>query len=250
MTELDAVCSNPAANQAHPSHGHHHVIHGHFMPPRVQAFLILSTHSSGQFQMQEPAKRVLTDDLHNAHIASDQPPSSSDLPDELLQRLRSAGSRVRKSVTEGYRTTPSSFSRAQSTGAIFSSMNDTMRDIYANPQNTTSHASAARKRTLSFSEVAEPGTMAEGAEISIDDAPSTESPAADANPMPRKIRPLRAPSRAFLQTQSLPVGALTFAGSTKPSAITASTEPVAEEDWSFENSFQPSQPAFEPMVFD
>ncbi|KAF8162550.1 hypothetical protein BJ912DRAFT_864654 [Pholiota molesta] len=200
--------------------------------------------------MQEPTKRILTDDLHNANIASSQPPSST--PDDLLQRLRNAGPRVRKSVTEGYRTTPSSFSKAQSTGSIFQSMNDTMRDVYANSPDPGLRCNTTRKRTRSSSEIMAE-TIPEAYDISIDPPSSSATcppPDTAGITTPRKVKSLRAPSRALLETRSLPVGAFAFAGSTQSSSFIPTTDIADEDDWSYGNSFQTSQPAFEPMTLD
>ncbi|KJA24665.1 hypothetical protein HYPSUDRAFT_483210, partial [Hypholoma sublateritium FD-334 SS-4] len=197
--------------------------------------------------MAESAKRLLTDDIHDARVRADQWAAASDTPDELTQRLRNAGSRVRKSVMEGYRTTPSSFSKAQSTGSIFRSMNDTLRDVYANSSGEISNA-MTRKRARSAS-VGEPEAITEESEISADALPSqsaTSSPLEEGISN-RKIKSLRASSRSYLQTRSLPTGAFAFAGAsiTQPSLLA-----MAEDDWSQESCFEPTQLSFEPMAFD
>lgn len=136
-------------------------------------------------------------------------------------------------------------------------MNDTMRDVYANSPDPESRCNAKRKRTRSFSENM-PEVMPEAYDISVDSPSSSAArlpPDASDITAPRKIKSLRAPSRAFLETRSLPVGAFAFAGSTQSSSFTPTTDTADEDtadedDWSYENSFQTSHPAFEPMILD
>ncbi|KAH7929433.1 hypothetical protein BV22DRAFT_1125704 [Leucogyrophana mollusca] len=53
-----------------------------------------------------PTKRILTDNDHATRLASDVPRSDA-LPDDLAASLRNIGRRVRKNVSDGYRTQPS-----------------------------------------------------------------------------------------------------------------------------------------------
>lgn len=235
--------------------------------------------------MADSAKRMLTDDIHNAHVRADQWAAASEsvqstfecktllnthntalqtnslndcaMRDRGLERVcvtrnyhyyskLTRQTRV-LGVMEGYRTTPSSFSKAQSTGSIFRSMNDTLRDVYANSSGGISNV-VTRKRARSAS-VGEPEAITEEFEISVDAPPSqsaTSSPLEE-NISNRKIKSLRASSRSYLQTRSLPTGTFAFAGA----PITQPSLPAtAEDDWSQESCFEPTQLSFEPMVFD
>ncbi|PPQ98502.1 hypothetical protein CVT24_003993 [Panaeolus cyanescens] len=151
---------------------------------------------------------------------------------------------VLSDVTEGYRTTPSSFSRAQTTGTIFRSMNDTMRDVYTNnPSSADTQVGDSRvlKRSRSFEANSEPQTNAS------DDA-STQPEDKNA---PRLIRPLRTSSRTFLTTQSMPAGSFSM-GFNKDNGVSNGNERVTstieEDDWSGENTTQTQ--AFQPMVLE
>lgn len=235
--------------------------------------------------MTESAKRLLTDDIHNARVRADQWSSASrsvqstfkcktllNARNTALQMnsLNGFATRDRGSgrvcvmhhwyccskltrqtrvlgVMEGYRTTPSSFSKAQSTGSIFRSMNDTLRDVYANLPGETRDV-VTRKRARSAS-VGETEAIPEELEISVDPPPSLSATSSlpEENISNRKIKSLRASSRSYLQTRSLPAGTFAFAG--EPAAE-PSLPSTAEDDWSQESCFQPSQLSFEPMVFN
>ena len=72
-------------------------------------------------------------------------------------------------VTEGYRTPPS-FSKARSTGTIFQSMNDTMREVYSNVPTKADATDnlTSRKRSRSVAEDDERGSIAEDSEMPVD----------------------------------------------------------------------------------
>ncbi|KAI5893280.1 uncharacterized protein SCHCODRAFT_02621342 [Schizophyllum commune H4-8] len=73
-----------------------------------------------------PAKRPLTDTHHSASVASNVPPPTG-ATEDLAAALRNIGSRVRKHVTEGYRSAPSP--NASPTKAnIFRTANDALQD--------------------------------------------------------------------------------------------------------------------------
>ncbi|EJD01492.1 uncharacterized protein FOMMEDRAFT_158643 [Fomitiporia mediterranea MF3/22] len=102
-----------------------------------------------------PTKRVLTEDEYSA-VNAPRTPSNSIISEDLTARLQNLGSRVRKSVNEGYATqrsgtipssapTPYSSPVKCSTATtlsqaspIFRSANDTLYDVFSSP----THASA------------------------------------------------------------------------------------------------------------
>ncbi|KAF9057591.1 hypothetical protein BJ165DRAFT_1397835 [Panaeolus papilionaceus] len=188
------------------------------------------------------SKRVETDELRRELDSSDRFSLSTGIDDDLTQRLRSVGARVRKNVTEGYRTTPSSFSRAQTTGAIFTSMRDAMIDAYGNT-STTRDDQNTDPRVLKRSRSFEASNEAQS-----NDSESTTTQLNEAR-VPRPIRPLRTPSRPFLSTQSMPVGAFSMGIRREqdgPSANKRETTTIEEDDWSGESLSQP----FQPMVLE
>ncbi|KAF8974765.1 hypothetical protein BDZ97DRAFT_48220 [Flammula alnicola] len=166
--------------------------------------------------METSNKRALTEDLHESLVAADKSALSSGTPDDLVQRLRSAASRVRKNVTEGYRTTPSSFSKAQSTGSIFRSMNDTMQVVHRNFSSSSLNQGTSRKRARSVTEGDQQDSISEDCEMQMDNqVESTGTPPPRDIPVfiaSRKIKPLRSSRRTFLEARSLPNGSLSFKG--------------------------------------
>ncbi|PPQ77745.1 hypothetical protein CVT25_011180 [Psilocybe cyanescens] len=192
-----------------------------------------------------PNKRALTDEVRDANAASDKfsRSSSSGTPEDLVQRLRNAGARGRKSVLEGYKTSPSTFSKAQSTGSIFRSMNETLQEVYSSRDasaNLTNNNQTSRKRARSVSDHDEQTPILEGSEMQAAFEHSATS---------RPIKPLRTSQRSLHTTRSLPAGEFAFGGHGQSSKIPHFRQTVnEEEDWSQETTFQSSEQHFEPMV--
>ena len=137
-------------------------------------------------------------------------------------------------VTEGYNTPPSSFSKAQSTGSIFRSMNDTIRDVYSNfSVDNTNNSATQKKRSRSLSPL-----------IPVADMSSDDNDISDLSlvePTKRPIKPLRRPRHSLLETRSLPNGPLLFGASDRTSATIEE-----EEDWSNEKVDEDFEQPFEP----
>ncbi|KAF9534341.1 hypothetical protein CPB83DRAFT_844073 [Crepidotus variabilis] len=169
--------------------------------------------------------------------------------EDLTQQLKTVGARVRMNVSQGYRTAPSessiSFRKAQSTGYIFRSANDAIRDAKAAAMENTLHAESVKKRSRSVER--------EGTDGSVHDNSHQGEQESFAKPLQtlatRAIKPLRTSSqRALLQTRSMPVGAFSFGQPNQ--ATTPKAEPVEEEeDWSEETAFAPVEQPFQPMDF-
>ena len=141
---------------------------------------------------------------------------------------------------EGYNTPPSSFAKAQSTGSIFRSMNDTFQDVYSNMPVDNVAKGTTKKRSRSLSPLIPPD---EG--MSLDDN-DTSIPLVEAIKPSRPMKPLRKPRRSLLETRSLPNGQLLFGNSDH----TVATKTINEEDdWSNAKPDDDDidQP-FEPMV--
>ncbi|KAF8655257.1 hypothetical protein AX16_003159 [Volvariella volvacea WC 439] len=171
-------------------------------------------------------------------------------------RLRLVGSRIRKNVTEGYLSVPpsmaGSYGRSASTGHIFRSSNDTLRDIFASPDASrdkpTTHP--VRKRARSFSQ-----SESQTTDTDDDDAirPDSTNDASEAEHQTstrpsglgqssRSFKPLPKSRRGMMVTQSLPAGALRFGERRVDDAIAPVKELPAEEDWSAETSSSSFQP--------
>ncbi|KAF5322468.1 hypothetical protein D9619_001141 [Psilocybe cf. subviscida] len=203
-------------------------------------------------------KRVLTDDIQAATRARDEAAAASGTPDDIYLKLRNVGARARKNVLEGYRTAPSSFSRAQTTGSLFRPMNDILRDVYTQPLVSASTSSqtntTTRKRARSVSERDE---ATEDATCVKDSSNTVVPPAESVTDPSRPMRPLRTSSRAFLQTRSLPASAFAFSTPGQNAQQLSTIPPLEEEDWSEQPSaftsqstleFEPAE--FEPMAFE
>lgn len=196
---------------------------------------------------------MLTDEIRETLVACDGPPSSSSTPEELTQRLRSVASRARKSVTEGYRTSPS-FTKAHSTGAIFQSMNDTMREVYSNLKANADATDnlPSRKRSRSVTEDDERDFFTQDSEMPVD----VEQKAGIILPQPggtlpftRPTKGLRTSRHSLLETRSLPNGSFSFGrGMDLGSEANKSASINEENDWSAESTFQPSEQGFDPMI--
>ncbi|TFK75922.1 hypothetical protein BDN72DRAFT_356891 [Pluteus cervinus] len=202
------------------------------------------------------SKRPQTEDMVTSLPGANATPNPGAISEDLMMRLRLVGPRVRKNVTEGYMSPPSSvgrapFEKAATTGhLIFRSANDTLRDVYTR-SSPLANAPSQRKRARSVSEQERPEGDNTPSELIPTEMPPP-SEAAEVKPAlaTRNIRPLRKTNsgRVFLQTQSLPAGVFRLGGNTEDGAVVTSTAvaPVAEEDdWSFEgtgeSTFQPVQ---------
>ncbi|CAA7259750.1 unnamed protein product [Cyclocybe aegerita] len=200
--------------------------------------------------MAQPTKRPQTDEARENLLASDASALSTGTPEDLAQRLRNIGSRVRRNVNQGYLTAPSSasFTKAQSTGSIFRSMNDTLHDVFANtPSGVLNDQLPSRKRarshSLTESEEREDSTVPmDLREENNSENDQTLNQTSSSRPM----KPLRSAPRILLQTHSLPNGALFLGESHR--APPGRSKTVEEDDWSHDNSATSEQP-FQPMTF-
>ncbi|TFK43544.1 hypothetical protein BDQ12DRAFT_675149 [Crucibulum laeve] len=204
--------------------------------------------------MASPTKRLLTEEARTSSFTASQPTSTSD---DLTARLRSLGSRVRKNVTEGYATPPSvhAFSKSKSTGYIFRSANDTLRDVYST-KGVSDMPISAKKRSRSAS-TSDHGNE-NSAHASEDDeelAMQLDSRNPDASKVSlflqeqrgaqRPLKPLRRPRKAIMATQSLPSEAFRFSGSSGDQNVTTHTNDAEDDDWSVSTN---DQTAFTPMM--
>lgn len=144
---------------------------------------------------------------------------------------------------EGYNTPPSSFAKAQSTGSIFRSMNDTFQDVYSNMPVNNADKATTKKRSRSLSPLI---PADEG--MSLDDNDTSDISLVEAVKLSRPMKPLRRPRHSLLETCSLPNGPLLF-GNSDHTLNHVTTKPINEDDWSNpkpdDDDFD--QP-FEPMV--
>ena len=146
-------------------------------------------------------------------------------------------------VTEGYNTPPSSFSKAQSTGSIFRSMNDTFQDVYSNMSVGNVYKATTKKRSRSLSPSIPPDES-----MALDDN-DTNDMLVEAVKLSRPIKPLRVrrPRHSLLETRSLPNGPLLF-GNSDHTLNHVTTRPINEEDdWSNIKADDDDE-SFEPMV--
>ncbi|KAF8913885.1 hypothetical protein CPB84DRAFT_1840669 [Gymnopilus junonius] len=202
--------------------------------------------------MDPPNKRVLTDQLHQSISSSDQFSRSSSwgTPEDLVLRLRSAAARGRKSVLEGYKTTPA-MTKTQSTGAlIFKSMKDTLTDVYSNGNSSmsvTDNSQISRKRSHSVTEQGEYGNASEDCPQNDELGNGSRMPLVVDSTAFRPVKPLRVSRRSIFETHSVPSGLL------ENNSLDNTVEGFKmddEEDWSQEKSFQSSERSFEPMTFE
>jgi len=143
-------------------------------------------------------------------------------------------------VTEGYTTAPL-FSKSYSTGYIFRSANDTLRDIFppAPSGSTETPLISPRKRERAHS------GAAEDVEMALDEEHAgTFSLPSDVTTLGRPMKPLRRTPRNFTtRTQTLPSD--TAKNSERKATSDATTK--EEKDWSVPDS--PGNTAsFEPMI--
>ncbi|OCH92885.1 hypothetical protein OBBRIDRAFT_790743 [Obba rivulosa] len=194
-------------------------------------------------------KRCVTDELYDSQHAANNS-TTTGLDPDLLARLRNAGSRVRKSVTEGYRgsgpssaTSSSLQTRLPFTQSLsFSSSNDILRNVYDSGSITSAPSDKKRKHDI-LDDFADP--LDEDDDMHID-PPSTslgDTPFHTDSLIPRPMKSLRTTARRANKTQSLPVGMLDFGHvRTIPvdSGESLSAQPM-EDDWSA-GSFAASTP--------
>ncbi|KAF8812448.1 hypothetical protein BYT27DRAFT_7182882 [Phlegmacium glaucopus] len=180
--------------------------------------------------------------LCESSLASLPTSQQSNIDPHLTNRLRNLGSRVRKDVSEGYKTSPSSFSKAQSTGSIFRSMNDIFRDVYSNMPVDSTNQSTTGKRSRSLSPLISPD-----ADMLLDENDQSMSPVETTNPS-RPIKPLRRSRHSLLETRSLPNGPLLFGNSDHTPDHIATKTIDEEDDWSNQKADEDFEQPFEPMV--
>ena len=109
-------------------------------------------------------------------------------------------------------------------GVIFRSNNDTLHDVFSGSRSGMSPTISPRKRERAGSDT----------ELEANDNDCDKSDTEMENNLGRvapvgtirSVRPLRRPRRGFLETRSLPAGALTFSNQSMP------MHSETEEDWS------------------
>ncbi|THH19780.1 hypothetical protein EW146_g1457 [Bondarzewia mesenterica] len=205
-------------------------------------------------------KRVLTDDSLSSRTSSFTTSASSLISDDLAARLQNVGTRVRKSVTEGYATdrlapgasTSRVLSRIASTPhrsangqPVFQSSFDIIHAVYSEPMHSTTAPSVLKRSRgeaimdevdgdADEDEDMEKGGNMADAELRIGSPYSANHVNAG-----RPIKPLRRTAREFRQTQSLP--AATFRTSLISDThdgndtISFGNGIEEEEDWSAAN---------------
>ncbi|KAJ7179145.1 hypothetical protein C8R46DRAFT_626685 [Mycena filopes] len=193
-----------------------------------------------------PTKRLYTS-------TPDVTPHASTPPDLALQ-LRSVGSRVRKTVMEGYstqRSAPSSPTKAPPRADIFTSAIDTLHDVFGSAPTHPPISPRKRAREHDSDDYESGDKMAVDSEAGGGDAESDGETVIILDS--RGARPVKPrPRRPLMQTQSLPTDV--FGRSRRPlsgDAMAPCTVPAQnpEADWGANHSGTSSQPpAFEPMV--
>ncbi|KAF8505827.1 hypothetical protein F5888DRAFT_1630583 [Russula emetica] len=178
------------------------------------------------------SKRRLTHHPHTDTQASTSQLSHSISPD-LNARLQNIGSRIRRSVSEGYATHRFSPTSIQAEGQasindapIFRSSNDTLHAVYS--QFSTSALVPSDKKRGRM----EP-TVDERDEQSEDGSAAVQSASViTANDLAcsRPIKPLRRSPRTFGQTKSLPATVFASSGGGDQPSVDAGI--WEEEDWS------------------
>lgn len=174
-----------------------------------------------------------------------QPPSSSSSESDMSAHLRSVAARVRKNVTEGYVIAPS-FSKSYSTGDIFCSANDTLRDIFPPAASRTTETlvlSKKRARPHSDQSYDSDQQMAED-DHDVDIALYEEQ---HPGTLGRPMKPLRrTPRKVMMITRSLPGGSMMEGKATSDAPMDD------EEDWSVQD-VQPVSSGhttpFEPVIY-
>ncbi|KAG5636615.1 hypothetical protein H0H81_007412 [Sphagnurus paluster] len=213
-------------------------------------------------------KRVLTNEGRESLIASSTTHQRQvNGTHDLAARLRSVGSRVRKSesqdVAEGYTSTPPSFLKSNSTGNIFRSASDTYREVYSPlVPNSTPAISTRKKRSRSTGaegyDSDEPINGERDTDMGNQDS---DEEAVDIVVGPeaktlgdRPIKALRKPKKGMLATRSLPIHSFAF-GDSKLGTEEPMKMVEEEDDWSSSNfvaqafdDAQDQSSTFQPMV--
>ncbi|KAG6861605.1 hypothetical protein C0995_014512 [Termitomyces sp. Mi166 len=151
-------------------------------------------------------KRVLTDELRDSLAASN--------------------------VTEGYISVPPSFSKSNSTGTIFQSARDSLREAQSLQLTVVNRSANKRSRTQG-----EPGYDSDGAIDEDRDAemdlvnPEGGRPPVDLEVSSRPMKALRKPRKSMLQTRSLPNHSFALGGPKLTNGI-ITNKVEEEEDWS------------------
>ncbi|KAN0126783.1 hypothetical protein V8E52_000423 [Russula decolorans] len=175
------------------------------------------------------SKRRVT---YHPHIDTQASASNLISPD-LNASLQNIGSRIRRSVSEGYATHRFSPTSIQAGGQasinddpIFRSSNDTLRAVYSQP-STSALVPSDRKRGRMEATIDERDEQSEDGSAAVQSASViTASDLAYSRP----IKPLRRTPRRFGQTKSLPAAVFASSGGVdKPSL---DEEVWEEEDWS------------------
>ncbi|KDQ15385.1 hypothetical protein BOTBODRAFT_173878 [Botryobasidium botryosum FD-172 SS1] len=167
-------------------------------------------------------KRVLTASNRKYNLAFNARPSPSGIPSDLNIALQNVGSRVRRTVSEGYKThraptDPPVTSSSNAQQPLFRSAADTLHDVYSQPRRElgrfcdTAGFPMRRSTSASFAsdiDEAKKRTRGDEDDGSLEgDSEMGETP----GPLPgRSIRPLRRTlggPRTLGKTQSLPAHA-------------------------------------------
>ncbi|KAK7061712.1 hypothetical protein R3P38DRAFT_671030 [Favolaschia claudopus] len=173
-----------------------------------------------------PSKRVETE----ASRVQTTIPGLASTPEDLALQLRSVGSRIRKTVTEGY-SVPSSPSKSQARTTIFTSANDILRDVYGSASPAPLPPSPKKRPREEDTDQDNEESMA------VDKVESEGEMEIILETRDKSSRPVKPkPKRSLLQTRSLPA----VFGSQR--GLPSQQEP----DWSLDNS-TPSLRSFEPM---
>lgn len=150
----------------------------------------------------------------------------------------------RTDVSQGYRGPPTDFVKAQSTGTIFRSMNDTIRHAHSNlstPYGQNRDSSKKRSRSVESDEQ-DGGQEAESGCLAHSSSNLHATTAAT-----RPTKPLRFSKSKFVRPPSLPTGSSSFAD---PRHMTETKEVAEEEDWSLNMSSEATEQRFEAMEVD
>ncbi|KAJ6539335.1 hypothetical protein B0H19DRAFT_1178493 [Mycena capillaripes] len=197
-----------------------------------------------------PSKR-LTDERHASRAqASDAIHPST--PADLALQLRSVGSRVRKTVMEGYstqRSTPTSPTKSPPRAAIFTSANDILRDVFASaPHHPPISPKKRAREDDSDHESGDKMVVDCEAERGDDNESDGETVIILDSRGARPVKPR--PRRPLMQTQSLPSDVFGLSrGPLSGQNIVSASEPSPETDWSVDGSSTSSHPPpFEAMV--
>ncbi|KDQ64489.1 hypothetical protein JAAARDRAFT_201821 [Jaapia argillacea MUCL 33604] len=209
--------------------------------------------------MDSSAKRTLTEEARSSLVASNAPHNDL-VSSDLHAQLRNVGSRVRKSVNEGYRYVP--LQRAVSvpsspilapqqhqgqpppTNVIFRSAHDTLRDVLGPPGQILPPPSP-RKRGRENEDDCKVDGSAEG-DVDIDILGTIQGSPPDRvrEMQARPTKPLRRTRRPFAESQSLPTKLFGLSKSVQPnqSPVMTPTDDNIEEDWSVQNFSPESAP--------